>query len=83
MSLEEIKAQALKLPPDDRETLAQELWQSLEKAPLDPEFMAMLDRRWEEIATGKVQTVSHEEVMANAREAVKKVREKKALSSKS
>jgi putative addiction module component (TIGR02574 family) len=81
MSLTEIKEQALKLPAEDREVLAQELWDSLDDEPLDPEFKAMLDRRWEEIQSGKVKTIPHEEVMARAREAVKKVREEKAVSS--
>jgi putative addiction module component (TIGR02574 family) len=81
MSLDEIKEQALKLSPVDRETLAQELWSSLDEEPIDPELKTELDRRWDEIVTGKVKTIPHEEVMAKAREALKKMREERAVSS--
>jgi putative addiction module component (TIGR02574 family) len=81
MSLEEIKEQALKLSPDEREVLAQEIWDSLDEEPLDPALKAELDRRWEEIQSGKVKTIPHDEVMEHARAAIEKVREEKALSS--
>lgn len=75
MSVQEIKEQALKLPPEDREMLAQELWQSLDDEPLDPEFEAELNRRWEEIESGKVKTIPHEQVMAEMSQKLKEMRE--------
>jgi putative addiction module component (TIGR02574 family) len=59
----------------------QELSETLDDEPVDPEFKAMLERRWEEIVSGKVKTVPHEQVMADARAALKKVREERMLSS--
>ena len=83
MSVQEIKEQALKLSAEDRELLAQELWDSLDEETIDPAFKAELDRRWDEIQSGKVKTIPHEEVMERARAAIEKVREEKALSSRS
>jgi putative addiction module component (TIGR02574 family) len=80
MSLEEIKEQALKLSPDEREVLAQVLWDSVDDEPIDPEFKAMLERRWDEIVTGKVKTVSHDEVMAEMTRAINEVRENRVSS---
>ena len=80
MSLQEIKEQALKLSPEDREILAQELWDSLDDQPLDPELKAELDRRWEEIVSGKVKTIPHEEVMAHISEALEQARERRVPS---
>jgi putative addiction module component (TIGR02574 family) len=83
MSFDDIKRQALKLSPEERETLAQELSDSLGEEPIGTDFKAELDRRWQEIESGKVKTIPHDKVMAHARESLKKLREETTLSSKS
>jgi putative addiction module component (TIGR02574 family) len=80
MSVQEIKEQALKLSAEERELLAQELWDSLDDEPLDPALKAELDRRWEEIQSGKVKTVPHEEVMAEMERRIQEVREARVSS---
>ena len=72
--------QALKLSVEDREWIAQELWESLEDEPIDPELKAVLDRRWEEIESGKVKTIPHEQVMAEMSKILNEVRENRVSS---
>jgi putative addiction module component (TIGR02574 family) len=66
---ENILNQALTLDDSERAQLAERLWQSVEPAPTDltDEQKAMLDRRWEEITSGKVQTQDGFEVLAKLR----------------
>jgi putative addiction module component (TIGR02574 family) len=72
--LSELTDQALALPPEDRLTLAELLWVSLdehvEEGEVDEELMAEIDRRDAEMESGAVQTFSHEEVMEAARKAI-------------
>ena len=74
MSVQEIKESAMKLPPEEREWLAEELLASLDsEEQFSPEFKAMLDRRYEELVSGKVQGISHEEVMRQIKGAIENV----------
>jgi putative addiction module component (TIGR02574 family) len=67
MSVQEIREEALKLPPEERERLAQDLWESVDDEPEDEELKAILDRRWEEIVSGEVKTLSLTEVVEDTR----------------
>jgi len=55
---EQILAQAMNLNESERVALAERLWESVESHRSDDDFTdeqkATLDRRWEEIVTGKV-----------------------------
>jgi putative addiction module component (TIGR02574 family) len=82
MSVQDIRDEALKLPPQEREWLAQELWNSVE-TDCDPGLLAELDRRWEEIVTGKVKTISLEETLRRARIEVESVRAERSNTSRS
>ena len=72
MSIEQIAAEALRLPVSERALLAESLWESLG----DP-FMSATDddrgdvalavERDRQLETGEVQPISHEEMMARLR----------------
>lgn len=71
MSLQEIKERALKLPPHERETLAQELWASVafkEHGQGEPELESVLRRRIDEIDSGRVRTRPAHEAMQELKE---------------
>lgn len=74
MSVEEITEEALKLPPEEREQLGYQLLGSIGLQE-DPELAVELERRWNEIVTGKVKTVPAEEVFAKME---KRLAEKRA-----
>ena len=73
MSLEQIAAEALRLPPRERATLAESLWESLvdpfEVAAWtdDMEAVALALERDRQLETGEVQPVSHQQMMARLR----------------
>ncbi len=73
MSIEQIAAEALRLPPRERATLAASLWESLgdpfEVAAWtdDTEAVALALERDRQLETGEVQPVSHEQMMARLR----------------
>ena len=73
MSIEQIAAEALRLPPRERATLAESLWESLadpfEVAAWtdDTEAVALALERDRQLETGEVQPVSHEQMMARLR----------------
>jgi putative addiction module component (TIGR02574 family) len=72
---EDILKQALQLPPEDRLTLAQGLWDSVEPErhpviDLDDELIAEIERRDAEIESGLVTPLTHEELMASVRKAL-------------
>jgi putative addiction module component (TIGR02574 family) len=79
MSVQELREEALKLSTEDREWLAQELWASVDDN--DPELAAELNRRWDEIVTGKVQTIPWEQVKAELDERVAKKRAERQVTS--
>ncbi len=66
MSIDQLTAEALALPPEERETLVQTLQESLsneEEEHMDPEYLHEIQRRAEEMRAGVVQGIPHEEVM--------------------
>ena len=73
MSIEQIAAEALRLPPKERAMLAESLWESLMdpfKIPAwteDSEAVALATERDRQLETGEVQPVSHEEMMGRLR----------------
>jgi len=73
MSIDQIAAEALRLPPQQRAILAESLWESLTDpfkipaAPDDAETVALAVERDRELDSGQVQPVSHEEMMARLR----------------
>ena len=73
MSIDELKAKALRLAPKDRALLAESLWASLEdpfQAPLqmsDDEATALAAERDRQMEAGEVKPLSHEELMARVR----------------
>lgn len=75
----DILKQALQLPPADRFTVAQELWNSVEPytdspVVIDDALMAEIDRRYEELQSGAETPLTHKELMASVREAVEGTR---------
>jgi len=68
--LEEIRAQALRLSPEDREMLAGALLHSLDDAPLneiDEAWIAEADRRYDEWLSGKSKTIEGERFFSDLR----------------
>lgn len=73
MSIDQIAAEALRLPARERAMLAESLWESLSdpfKTPAagdDAEPVALAVKRGRQMETGEVQPVTHEELMARLR----------------
>lgn len=73
MSIEQIAAEALRLPPKERAMLAESLWESLVdpfETPCsgdDSDAVALAVERDRQLETGEVQPISHEEMMARLR----------------
>jgi len=68
--LEEIQAEALRLPPEDRETLAGALLHSLDEAPLneiDEAWIMEAERRYEDWKAGRAKGVAGEQFFADLR----------------
>jgi putative addiction module component (TIGR02574 family) len=79
IQLDQLTTEALALSIQDRLTLAQRLFDSVDPdfqdAPIDDvddELIAEINRRDAEIESGAVQTFSHEEVMQAVRKAIEK-----------
>ena len=73
MKIEELAPEALRLPTRDRVLLAASLWESIED-PYDlalsfgeEEAVSLAIKRDEEIESGKVQALSHTELMTRLR----------------
>jgi putative addiction module component (TIGR02574 family) len=70
MSIDQIAAEALRLPPKERAMLAESLWESLTdpfQIPAesdDAEAIAQARERDHQLETGGVQPLSHEELMS-------------------
>jgi putative addiction module component (TIGR02574 family) len=74
-NLEQLTADAMKLPLRDRVQLAQRLVSTLDdEVETDTEALwcAEAERRLEELRSGKVQGISAQEALGNAREALKR-----------
>ena len=72
MSIEQIAAEALRLPPRDRALLAESLWESLADpfqadASTDANDQALAAERERELDSGAVSGLSHEQMMARLR----------------
>jgi putative addiction module component (TIGR02574 family) len=73
-SIDQIAAEALRLPPNERAMLAESLWESLTdpfKIPAesdDAEALALALERDRQLEAGEVQPLSHEEMMARLRQ---------------
>jgi putative addiction module component (TIGR02574 family) len=73
MSIDQIAAEALRLPPKERAMLAEALWESLVdpfKIPAesdDTEALALAAERDRQLEMGEVQALSHEELMSRLR----------------
>ena len=73
MSIDQIAAEALRLPPKERAMLAESLWESLVdpfKIPAeidDGEALGLALERDRQLETGEVQALSHEEMMSRLR----------------
>jgi putative addiction module component (TIGR02574 family) len=73
MSIEQIAAEALRLPPKERAMLAESLWESLVdpfKTPAsadEAEVTALALERDRQLESEEVQPVSHEDMMARLR----------------
>ncbi len=73
MSIDQIAAEALRLPPQERAMLAESLWESLMdpfKVPaviVDDEAVALAMERDRQLESGEVRPLSHEEMMARLR----------------
>lgn len=70
MSIDQIAAEALRLPPRERALLAESLWESLSNphdtsAELDErDALALARERDRQIEAGEVLPISHDELMA-------------------
>ena len=73
MSIDQIAAEALRLPAKDRAALAESLWESLTdpfEAPARPDddaAIALALARDRQLEAGEVQPVSHDEMMSRLR----------------
>jgi putative addiction module component (TIGR02574 family) len=81
MSVQELRDEALKLSPEDREWLGHELLESVEEREISSEEGAQWKRRLEELETGKVKGVSLEETIARVDTIIKNARNKIASGS--
>ncbi|MFA6543332.1 MAG: addiction module protein [Limisphaerales bacterium] len=70
MSVKELQIEALRLSPAERETLATELFRSLDTQPLsevDAAWVAEADRRFAELRAGQVQGIPGNRVFGEIR----------------
>lgn len=73
---EKILAESLQLPLEDRRRIARELWNGLPEESqfeFDDEFWEEMDRRHKELEEHPEIALTHEKVMANVREAIRRV----------
>ena len=74
MSIDQIAAEALRLPPKERAMLAESLWESLTDpfqvpdGTGDAEAIALALERDRQLEAGETQPVSHEEMMTRLRQ---------------
>lgn len=76
MNKPQLIRQVMALPPAERHELAEALWDSIERdLPVDDEdtraALALAQRRMEELRSGKVQALTHGQVMEMARRSLK------------
>ncbi len=79
ISYEKVKEDALHLPHEDRSRLASRLLESLDDDDdVSPEWQDEIRRRVKEMKDGTAIMIPHDEVMANARTQLAKIREERA-----
>ena len=68
-TVDSVLSLAMTLSDQDRAIVAEQLMESVppHDEELSEEMKATLDRRWEEIVSGKVQCIPHDEVMSRLR----------------
>lgn len=67
-NLNDVEADAMKLPIEERAELADRLWASLEpQADVDAAWAVEIGRRVRQLETGEVETIPHETVMTELR----------------
>jgi putative addiction module component (TIGR02574 family) len=72
MTIHQIASEALGLPPAERAVLAQQLWDSVyPETAIDQDAIEEAERRDAELDSGLEQEISHEELMAAARKALR------------
>ncbi|MFO0967703.1 MAG: addiction module protein [Gemmataceae bacterium] len=59
---------SLALSPTDRALLAEKILQSIEPVSLSPDWRAEIEERLQQLESGAVEGIPHEEVMWQARE---------------
>lgn len=70
LPLKEVEREALLLSHEDRELLAERLFESLGDAfepAIDPVWFQVAERRYQEYKSGKVEGVSHDQLVADIR----------------
>lgn len=73
LTVEQIKAEAMKLPPEERADLADWLWVSATpREEVKAAWDAEIARRIDEIDAGNVEFIPGEEVLARIREKLRK-----------
>ena len=72
LTTEQVREAAMHLPPEDREELAEALLASLRDPESEAALEPVLERRFEELRTGKVQGIPAEEVMRRIRERIRR-----------
>jgi len=65
---DQIREAAMSLPPEEREEMAEALIASL---PLDPALEATIERRYEELRSGKVKGIPAEDVIKELEDLVR------------
>jgi putative addiction module component (TIGR02574 family) len=66
-SVDDIEAAALELPADERARLAQRLFASLDREPVEAAWDAEIRRRIDEFEAGRIDTIPAEKVFAEPR----------------
>jgi putative addiction module component (TIGR02574 family) len=72
MSFTELKTEAMRLRPAQRAKLVSALIQTLDRYEEEPITMEQLDRRSEELRSGRVKGVPAEEMLASARRRIRR-----------
>lgn len=70
LPIEEVEREALLLSLEDRELLAERLFESLGDASgpaIDPAWLEVAERRYQEYKSGKVEGISHDPLVADIR----------------
>jgi putative addiction module component (TIGR02574 family) len=78
ISKKQLLAEALALPPADRQELADEILQSFDDPEIDAAWAAEAERRIADLTSGKTQAIPGDQVLEEARQILEKRRSKSA-----